>query len=138
MLARNRAEIERSVINIRDATDWANRTVQKIYANPIVVTPFYKPSREEQRVQAVFDTALQFTKGAQELHDAIKTLEILSARPQSQQQQQQPRTLERPAQQQQQNVQAPRGEPRTEGHQQRQEEHKQQPRKGENKEEKKQ
>jgi len=87
-LARNRAEIERSVTNIRDATDWANRTVQKIYANPIVVTPFYKPSREEQRVQGVYDTALVFAKGAQELHDAIKTLEILAARPSSPQQQQ--------------------------------------------------
>ena len=77
----SRAEVERSVTNIRDATDWANRTVQKIYANPIVVTPFYKPSHEDQRVQAVFDTALVFTKGAQELHDTIKTIEIMAARP---------------------------------------------------------
>jgi phospholipid/cholesterol/gamma-HCH transport system substrate-binding protein len=88
VLLRSRAEIERSVTNVRDATDWANRTIQKIYANPIVVTPFYKPSHEDQRVQAVYDTALVFTKGAQELHDSIKTLDILSTRPMSPQQQQ--------------------------------------------------
>ena len=88
ILIRSRAEIERSVTNIRDATDWANRTVQKIYANPIVVTPFYKPSHEDQRVQAAFDTALVFTKGAQELHDTLKTIEMMAARPASNQQQQ--------------------------------------------------
>ena len=88
VLISSRAEIERSVTNVRDATDWANRTVQKIYANPIVVTPFYKPSREDQRVQAAFDTALVFTKGAQELHDTLKTIEMMAARPSSPQQQQ--------------------------------------------------
>ena len=36
MLARNRAEIERSVTNVRDATDWANKLVQKIFTNPFV------------------------------------------------------------------------------------------------------
>jgi phospholipid/cholesterol/gamma-HCH transport system substrate-binding protein len=35
----------------------------------------------------VYDTALVFTKGAQELRDAIKTLETLSARPANPQQQ---------------------------------------------------
>jgi phospholipid/cholesterol/gamma-HCH transport system substrate-binding protein len=88
VLTRSRAEVERSVTNIRDATDWANRTVQKIYANPIVVTPFYKPSHEDQRAQAVFDTAVVWTKGAQELHDTIKTIEIMAARANTPQQQQ--------------------------------------------------
>jgi phospholipid/cholesterol/gamma-HCH transport system substrate-binding protein len=88
VLTRSRADVERSVTNIRDATDWANRTVQKIYANPIVVTPFYKPSHEDQRAQAVFDTAVVWTKGAQELHDTIKTIETMAARANTQQQQQ--------------------------------------------------
>jgi phospholipid/cholesterol/gamma-HCH transport system substrate-binding protein len=88
VLTRSRSEVERSVTNIRDATDWANRTVQKIYANPIVVTPFYKPSHEDQRAQAVFDTAVVWTKGAQELHDTIKTIEIMVARANTAQQQQ--------------------------------------------------
>ncbi len=42
---------------------------------------------EDLRVQAVYDTALVFTKGAQELHDAVKTLEAMSARPATPQQQ---------------------------------------------------
>ena len=91
MLARSRAEIERSVTNVRDATDWANRLVQKIFTNPFVSSPFYKPNHEDLRVQAVYDTALVFTKGAQELHDAIKTMEVMSARPATPQQQQEMR-----------------------------------------------
>ena len=63
VLISSRAEIERSVTNVRDATDWANRTVQKIYANPIVVTPFYKPSHEDQRVQAAFRHGAGFHEG---------------------------------------------------------------------------
>ena len=43
ILARSRAEIERSVTNVRDATDWGNKLVQKIYTNPFVLSPFYKP-----------------------------------------------------------------------------------------------
>ena len=70
ILARNRAEIERSVTNVRDATDWGNKLVQKIYTNPFVLSPFYKPTTEDLRVQAVYDTAQVFTKGAQELNDA--------------------------------------------------------------------
>jgi phospholipid/cholesterol/gamma-HCH transport system substrate-binding protein len=88
MMARSRAEIERSVTNVRDATDWANRLVQKIYSNPIVLTPFYKPSHEDLRVQAVFDTAQIFAKGAEDLHDTVKTLEIMAASAQAPQQQQ--------------------------------------------------
>src|SRR5262249_15565600 len=83
----NRAEIDRSVTNVRDATDWANKLVQKIFVNPFVLSPFYKPSHEDIRVQTAFDTALVFTKGAQELHDSVKTLEALAARPASRQQQ---------------------------------------------------
>jgi phospholipid/cholesterol/gamma-HCH transport system substrate-binding protein len=81
MLVRSRADVERSVTNVRDATDWANKLVQKIFTNPFVLSPFYKPSHEDLRVQGVYDTALVFTKGAQELHDTIKTLETMMARP---------------------------------------------------------
>ena len=41
--------------------------MQKIYANPFVLSPFYKPNHEDLRVQGVYDTALVFTHGAQEL-----------------------------------------------------------------------
>ena len=87
MLARSRSEIERSVTNTRDATDWANKLVQKIFTNPFVLSPFYKPNHEDLRVQAVYDMVLVFTKGAQELNDAIKTLQAMSARPATPQQQ---------------------------------------------------
>ena len=54
---------------------------------PVRASPFYKPIHEDLRVQTVYDTALVFTKGAQELHDAVKTLEAMSARPATPQQQ---------------------------------------------------
>jgi phospholipid/cholesterol/gamma-HCH transport system substrate-binding protein len=88
VLARSRAEVERSVTNVRDATDWANKLVQKIYTNPFVLSPFYKPNHEDLRVQAAYDTALVFTKGAQDLHDTLKTMDAIAARPASAQQQQ--------------------------------------------------
>jgi phospholipid/cholesterol/gamma-HCH transport system substrate-binding protein len=88
ILARSRAEIERSVTNIRDATDWGNKLVQKIYTNPFVLSPFYKPSNEDLRVQAIYDTAQVFTKGAQDLNDAIKTLESVQAQVKTPEQQQ--------------------------------------------------
>jgi phospholipid/cholesterol/gamma-HCH transport system substrate-binding protein len=79
ILARSRAEIERSVTNVRDATDWGNKLVQKIYTNPFVLSPFYKPTSEDLRVQAVYNSTLVFTHGAQELNDAAKTLQTLMA-----------------------------------------------------------
>ncbi len=88
ILARSRAEIERSVTNVRDATDYGNKLVQKIYTNPFVLSPFYKPSHEDLRVQAVYDAALVFTHGAQELRDSVKTMETMMARPSNAVQQQ--------------------------------------------------
>ncbi len=61
MLARNQAEIERSVTNIRDATDWANKLVQKIFTNPFVLSPFYKPSHEDLRCRRPFTTRRRFS-----------------------------------------------------------------------------
>jgi phospholipid/cholesterol/gamma-HCH transport system substrate-binding protein len=83
-----RSEIERSISNVRDATDWADKLVQKIYTNPFVLSPFYKPSNEDLRVQTVYDTAQVFSKGAQELHDAAKTLDAMQARSNTPEQQQ--------------------------------------------------
>ncbi len=87
IVARSGAEVERSVSNVRDATDWANKLVQKIYTNPFVLSPLYKPRHEDIRVQVAYDTALTFTKGAQELRDTLKTLEALRSRPASPEQQ---------------------------------------------------
>ncbi len=89
ILSRSRAEIERSVTNVRDATDWGNKLVQKIYTNPFVLSPFYKPSKEDLRVEAAFDMAQVFAKGAQELNDTVKTIEIMQAQAKSPELQQQ-------------------------------------------------
>jgi phospholipid/cholesterol/gamma-HCH transport system substrate-binding protein len=80
LLARNRVNIDRTVTNIRDATDWADKLVQKIFANPFVLSPLYRPTPEDIRAQAVYDQAQIFTKGAQELADAIKNLDAMQAR----------------------------------------------------------
>ena len=97
ILSRSRAEIERSVTNVRDATDWGNKLVQKIYTNPFVLSPFYKPSNDDLRVQAVYDTAQVFSKGAQELNDAIKTLEAVQAQVKTPDQQQEVLQLQQKA-----------------------------------------
>ncbi|AMV38190.1 MlaD family protein [Planctomyces sp. SH-PL62] len=94
IVTNGRADIERSISNIRDATDWGDKLVQKIYTNPFVLSPFYKPSNEDLRVQAVYDTAQVFSKGAQELHDAAKTLDAMQAKPSTPEQQQQVQQLQ--------------------------------------------
>jgi phospholipid/cholesterol/gamma-HCH transport system substrate-binding protein len=89
IVSKNRADIERTVSNVRDATDWADKLVQKLYANPFVLSPLYKPTPEDLRVQVVYDSAHVFTKGAQELTDAIKRLESMQAQATSPAQRQQ-------------------------------------------------
>jgi phospholipid/cholesterol/gamma-HCH transport system substrate-binding protein len=83
MMTRNRASMERTISNVKDATDWADKLVQKIFANPFVLSPFYKPTPEDTRVQVVYDTAQVFTQGAQELHDLMKTYDAVLARAQT-------------------------------------------------------
>lgn len=81
ILVRNKADLQRTIANVRDATDWADKLVQKIFANPFVLSPFYKPTPEDIRVQAAYDSAQVFVKGAKELSDAVTTLETLQAQP---------------------------------------------------------
>lgn len=65
ILVQGRTDILRAITNIRDATDWGKKLVQKIFANPFVLSPLYKPSREDIRVEGAYDTALMFTHGAE-------------------------------------------------------------------------
>ena len=81
LIIRNKADLQRTIANVRDATDWADKLVQKIFANPFVLSPFYKPTPEDVRVQAAYDSAQVFVKGAKELSDAVATLEALQSRP---------------------------------------------------------
>jgi phospholipid/cholesterol/gamma-HCH transport system substrate-binding protein len=94
ILVRGRTEIERAITNVRDATGWANKLVQKIYANPFVLSPLYKPNHEDLRVESAYAAALSFTQGAEELRDATKTLEALATRATNPQQQQEIQQLQ--------------------------------------------
>ncbi len=81
LIVRNKADLQRTIANVRDATGWADKLVQKIFANPFVLSPFYKPTPEDVRVQAAYDSAQVFVNGAKELSDAVTTLEGLQSRP---------------------------------------------------------
>ncbi len=83
LLARNRVDIERTVANVKDATDWGSKLVQKIFANPFVLSPLYKPTPEDVRVQSVYDSAQVFAGAAAKLDDAAKTLAQLQSNPNS-------------------------------------------------------
>ncbi len=86
MLTRNKVDIERTVANVKDATEWGSKLVQKLYANPFVLSPLYKPTPEDIRVQSVYDSAQVFAGAAEKLDDAVKRMEQIAARPTSQQQ----------------------------------------------------
>ncbi len=57
ILTLNRANIDRTVSNVRDATDYGNKLVQKLFGNPFYLSPFYKPTREDLHAQEMYDTA---------------------------------------------------------------------------------
>ncbi len=97
IMSRSRTEIERSVTNVRDATDWGNRLVQKLFTNPFVLSPFYKPSSDDLRVESIYNTAQVFARGAQELNDAVKTLQSVRAQPRTPDQQQEVLQLQQKA-----------------------------------------
>ncbi len=80
LLAKNRADIERTVSNVRDTTDTGHKLVQKLYGNPFYLSPFYKPTPEDLRTQGVHDMAQSFMLGAKELSDAVKTLQAMQGR----------------------------------------------------------
>ena len=88
LLTKNRVDIERTVANVKDITDWGSKLVQKIYANPFVLSPLYKPTQEDIRVQSVYDSAQVFASAAQKLDDAARTLATMQAKPDSPEQRQ--------------------------------------------------
>jgi phospholipid/cholesterol/gamma-HCH transport system substrate-binding protein len=81
MLSQNRPNIDRTFANVRDTTDWADRLVQKLYGNPFYLSPLYKPTQDDVRAQEVYDSTQTFLSGAKELHDALKTLDTMRAKP---------------------------------------------------------
>lgn len=88
LLSRNQPDLDRTIANVRDATDYARMTTQKIYANPILLSPLYKPSREDAAAQANFDTAQEFLQAAREFSDAVQRLQAVRSDPLTANQQQ--------------------------------------------------
>jgi hypothetical protein len=88
ILVNNRANIERTIGNVRDITDSGRMTVEKIRANPLLISPLYKPGRDAEIALANFDTANVVLKAASEFNDAVKHLQALRTQMQTPQQQQ--------------------------------------------------
>lgn len=88
ILVNNRASVDRSIANVRDATDSARMMIEKLRANPLLISPLYKPGRDAEIALANFDTANVVLKAASEFNDAVKHLEALRGQMQSPQQQQ--------------------------------------------------
>lgn len=76
----NRADIERTLANVRDATGYGLKLVQKLYGNPFYLSPFYKPRPEDILAQEVYDSANAFLLGAKEFHDALKGLQAMQGK----------------------------------------------------------
>ncbi|HEV3122721.1 MAG TPA: MlaD family protein [Isosphaeraceae bacterium] len=81
VLTRNRANLERTFTNVRDATDWGKQLVEKLYGNPFYLSPFYKPTAEDKRASVAFDNAHALVRGIEDLSDVLKTLDAMQARP---------------------------------------------------------
>lgn len=76
----NRADIERTLANVRDTTGTGLKLVQKLYGNPFYLSPFYKPRPEDIRAEAVYDAANTFLQGAKEFNDSLKSLQAMQGR----------------------------------------------------------
>jgi phospholipid/cholesterol/gamma-HCH transport system substrate-binding protein len=85
ILAKNRGDIERVMTNVRDASDFGVKLVQKLMANPFYLSPFYKPTPADLKAQEVYASADMFMKGAKELDDSIKMLQAMQNRPMNEQ-----------------------------------------------------
>ncbi|MBX6313758.1 MAG: MCE family protein [Isosphaeraceae bacterium] len=80
MLVQNRANLDRTFANVRDASDYGSKLVQKLYGNPFYLSPFYKPTPEDIHAQSVYDAANTFLMGAKEFSDSVKTLQAMQAK----------------------------------------------------------
>jgi phospholipid/cholesterol/gamma-HCH transport system substrate-binding protein len=80
LLTKNRANIDRSFANVKDATDFGVKLVGKLYGNPFYLSPLYKPSKEDVKAQEVYDAANTFMLGAKELNDTVTSLKAIQAK----------------------------------------------------------
>jgi phospholipid/cholesterol/gamma-HCH transport system substrate-binding protein len=83
VLTAHRADLERTIANVKDATDYGDKLVQKIFGNPFYLSPLYKPTRADLQAQEFYDVSINFLHGARELNDAVKSLKAMQSRPMS-------------------------------------------------------
>ncbi len=81
LMLKNRPNIDRTISNVRDASDFGVKLVGKLYGNPFYLSPFYKPTKEDIRAQEVYDAANTFMLGAKELQDSIQMLDSMRKKP---------------------------------------------------------
>jgi phospholipid/cholesterol/gamma-HCH transport system substrate-binding protein len=80
LLTKNRANLDRSFANVKDATDFGVKLVGKLYGNPFYLSPLYKPTKEDVKAQEVYDAANTFMLGAKELNDTVTSLKAIQAK----------------------------------------------------------
>jgi phospholipid/cholesterol/gamma-HCH transport system substrate-binding protein len=81
LITTQRANLDRTVANAREASEYGSRLVQKLYGNPFYLSPFYKPTKEDIAAQEFYDNTATFLMGAKELKDAITSLQALRSKP---------------------------------------------------------
>jgi phospholipid/cholesterol/gamma-HCH transport system substrate-binding protein len=77
VLTHNRANLERTMANVREATDHGVALVQKLRGNPFYLSPFYKPTKEDVQAQEVYDAASSFLLAARELNDTFTKIQAI-------------------------------------------------------------
>lgn len=77
VMTQNRANLERTLANVKDATDYGVRLVQKLYGNPFYLSPFYKPTREDVAAQEMYDQANTILLATKELSDTVNRMEAM-------------------------------------------------------------
>ena len=77
ILTQNRANLERTMANVKDASDYGVRLVQKLYGNPFYLSPFYKPTAEDVAAQEMYDVGSSFMLSAKELNDTVNRLQAM-------------------------------------------------------------
>jgi phospholipid/cholesterol/gamma-HCH transport system substrate-binding protein len=80
IMTKNRGDIERILANVNQASDYGVKLVQKLFANPFYLSPFYKPTPADIHAEEVYSASSDFLRGAKELSDAVKSLQAMQGR----------------------------------------------------------
>ena len=80
LLSHTKANLERTSANVRDATDGANQLVAKLKANPLLLSPLYKPRPEDIHAQQLYEASTTVMASMKELNDAMTKMNALRSR----------------------------------------------------------